>query len=85
MSEKEVELLKKMIIKSIELLRKLRKLRDQIRLECNKEQVLLRPEWLPYTNHYKQEARAMSEAEYKDSELKRFHDRICGMDDISLN
>jgi hypothetical protein len=69
MSEKEVELLRKMIIKSIELLRKLRKLRDQIRLECNKEQV----------------ARAMSEAEYKDSELKRFHDRICGMDDISLN
>jgi hypothetical protein len=56
MSEKEVELLRKMIIRSFELLRELRKLRDQIRLECN-----------------------------KDSELKRFHDRICGMDDISLN
>jgi hypothetical protein len=76
MSEKEVELLKKEVellrkinIKLIVLLSKLRKLRDQIRLECNKEQV----------------ARAMSEAEYKDSELKRFHDRICGMDDISLN
>ena len=54
--KKEVELLRKMIIRLIVLLSKLRKLRDQIRLECN-----------------------------KDSELKRFHDRICGMDDISLN